>query len=164
MDWIKHSFICKFNNINPSTYRDFIQVLADDLTSSAASTDFFSDQAATLGRRLGFVALPVTCLILRMVLQVVTWFRPALCWSNAVLVLLLAACLCAAKVLMGVQIIGFTLKHYPIGSVPMSPRNIMKRPPKSKVETAAKAASFSEGSALAENSRAPYSSGLKKKA
>ena len=62
VDWIKHSYITKFNNTKPAIYGRFLDVLAKDYYSNA-----FADQNLT--RRLGLPVIPLACLFIRASVQ-----------------------------------------------------------------------------------------------
>jgi hypothetical protein len=62
VDWVKHAYISKFNNIKPSLYGRFLDVLAKDYYSHA-----FADQNLT--KRLGLPVLPLSCLFIRASVQ-----------------------------------------------------------------------------------------------
>ena len=62
VDWIKHAYITKFNNIKPAIYGRFLDVLAKDYYSNA-----FVDQNLT--RRLGLPVIPLACLFIRASVQ-----------------------------------------------------------------------------------------------
>ncbi|KAF2804616.1 DUF747-domain-containing protein [Mytilinidion resinicola] len=62
VDWIKHSYITKFNNVKPAVYGRFLDVLAKDYYSNA-----FADQNLT--KRLGLPVLPLSCLFIRALVQ-----------------------------------------------------------------------------------------------
>ncbi|KJY00701.1 cytomegalovirus gH-receptor family protein [Zymoseptoria brevis] len=62
VDWCKHAYINKFNNIKPNIYGRFLDVLAKDYYSHA-----FSDQNLT--KRLGLPVLPLSCLFIRACMQ-----------------------------------------------------------------------------------------------
>lgn len=87
VDWLKHAFITKFNQIRPSIYGKYIDVLCKDLVvgspgrlagsrhvwlriSSMYSNllfmdniQAFIDQSPVVSRRIGFPSLPLTCLV-----------------------------------------------------------------------------------------------------
>ncbi|GAA5875756.1 hypothetical protein JCM3774_006448 [Rhodotorula dairenensis] len=75
VDWLKHAFITKFNHLRPGVYGRFIDVLCKDLVaggSSAASEQqapTYVDQSPYVARRLGFAALPLGCLVVRIISQ-----------------------------------------------------------------------------------------------
>ena len=62
VDWIKHAYITKFNNIKPAIYGRFLDVLAKDYYSNA-----FADPNLT--RRLGLPVIPLACLFIRASVQ-----------------------------------------------------------------------------------------------
>lgn len=78
VDWLKHAFITKFNHIRPSVYGRFMDVLCRDLvmagpvvrSSSSRRKHTFVDQSPVVSRRLGFAAVPLSCLLVRMTAQV----------------------------------------------------------------------------------------------
>lgn len=62
VDWVKHSYITKFNNVQPKIYGRFLDVLAKDYYSHA-----FADQNLT--KRLGLPVIPLSCLFIRACIQ-----------------------------------------------------------------------------------------------
>jgi hypothetical protein len=62
VDWCKHAYITKFNNVKPNIYGRFLDVLAKDYYSHA-----FSDQNLT--KRLGLPVIPLSCLFIRACIQ-----------------------------------------------------------------------------------------------
>ncbi|KAI9818917.1 MAG: hypothetical protein M1827_007738 [Pycnora praestabilis] len=67
VDWLKHAYINKFNNVKPAIYGRFLDVLAKDYYSNA-----FADQNLT--RRLGLPVIPLSCLFIRASLQTYQMF------------------------------------------------------------------------------------------
>ncbi|KAA8588623.1 transmembrane anterior posterior transformation protein 1 homolog isoform X1 [Etheostoma spectabile] len=68
VDFIKHAFITKFNDITADVYSEYRASLAFDLLSSRqknACTDY-SDSVA---RRMGFIPLPLAVLLIRVVMS-----------------------------------------------------------------------------------------------
>ena len=63
VDWLKHSYINKFNNTKPALYGRFLDVLTKDYYSNA-----FVDQNY-LTRRLGLPVIPLACLFIRASVQ-----------------------------------------------------------------------------------------------
>lgn len=79
VDWLKHAFITKFNHIRPSVYGRFMDVLCRDLVvagpaarDSSRRKHSFVDQSPVVSRRLGFAAVPLACLLVRMASQVMS--------------------------------------------------------------------------------------------
>jgi hypothetical protein len=62
VDWLKHAYINKFNNVKPNIYGRFLDVLAKDYYSHA-----FADQNLT--KRLGLPVIPLSCLFIRASMQ-----------------------------------------------------------------------------------------------
>ncbi|KXT07452.1 hypothetical protein AC578_514 [Pseudocercospora eumusae] len=62
VDWCKHAYITKFNNVKPNIYGRFLDVMAKDYYSHA-----FADQNLT--KRLGLPVIPLSCLFIRAVVQ-----------------------------------------------------------------------------------------------
>jgi hypothetical protein len=62
VDWLKHAYISKFNNVRPNIYGRFLDVLAKDYYSHA-----FADQNLT--KRLGLPVIPLSCLFIRASMQ-----------------------------------------------------------------------------------------------
>lgn len=62
VDWIKHCFVGKFNNVKPVIYNRFLDVLAKDYYTNA-----FVDQ--NLMKRLGLPVIPLSCLFIRASVQ-----------------------------------------------------------------------------------------------
>lgn len=76
VDWLKHSYINKFNNTRPAIYGRFLDVLAKDYYSNA-----FADQNLT--KRLGLPVIPLSCLFIRASVQtyhmfLAAWIPPTL--------------------------------------------------------------------------------------
>ncbi|KAI0026261.1 eukaryotic membrane protein family-domain-containing protein [Xylariomycetidae sp. FL0641] len=67
VDWIKHAYINKFNNVKPTLYRKMLDVLCKDYYTNAFSTP-------SLTRRLGLPLLPLSCLFIRASMQVYHMF------------------------------------------------------------------------------------------
>lgn len=68
VDWIKHAFITKFNNIPVEVYCEYRTLLAEDATSSRqknAHVDHFD----LVSRRMGFIPLPLGSLVIKVIAQ-----------------------------------------------------------------------------------------------
>ncbi|KAG2235480.1 eukaryotic membrane protein family-domain-containing protein [Thamnidium elegans] len=75
VDWLKHAFITKFNQIRPSIYGKYIDVLCKDLVIGSpgrisGKNHAFVDQSPVVSRRIGFPVLPLACLYVRMMQQI----------------------------------------------------------------------------------------------
>lgn len=75
VDWLKHAFITKFNQIRPSIYGRYVDVLCKDLVIGSPGrmsgrNHAFVDQSPVVSRRIGFPVLPLACLYVRMMQQI----------------------------------------------------------------------------------------------
>jgi len=62
VDWLKHAYISKFNNVKPAVYQKYLDVLAKDYYTNA-----FVNQ--NLIKRVGLPVLPLSCLFIRASVQ-----------------------------------------------------------------------------------------------
>lgn len=62
VDWIKHAYVTKFNNVKPGVYQRYLDVLAKDYYTNA-----FVNQ--NLVKRLGLPVIPLSCLFIRSSVQ-----------------------------------------------------------------------------------------------
>ncbi|KAI2629986.1 DUF747-domain-containing protein [Hypoxylon sp. NC1633] len=67
VDWIKHAYINKFNNVKPTLYSRMLDILCKDYYTNAFA-------APSLTRRLGLPLLPLSCLFIRASVQVYHMF------------------------------------------------------------------------------------------
>jgi len=67
VDWIKHSYISKFNGVKPAVYKRYLDVLAKDYYTNA-----FVNQ--NLIKRLGLPVIPLSCLFIRSSVQTYNMF------------------------------------------------------------------------------------------
>lgn len=68
VDWLKHAFITKYNQIRPSIYGKYIDILCKDLVIGSPGrisgrNHAFVDQSPVVARRIGFPVLPLACLV-----------------------------------------------------------------------------------------------------
>ncbi|KAF8936981.1 hypothetical protein BGZ58_003456 [Dissophora ornata] len=77
VDWLKHAFITKFNQIRPSVYGRFVDILSRDLVVGSPAQlggrnnhqRMFVDQSPMVSRRIGLAALPLACLVICVTIQ-----------------------------------------------------------------------------------------------
>ncbi|GFX22414.1 protein TAPT1 homolog [Trichonephila clavipes] len=101
VDWTKHAFITRFNEINLEVYRDYTVSLAYDLASCKLK-NAFTDHSDLISRRMGFIPLPLGALVLRVVsgsIPIVGF------WSYSCL-FLVYLCLVSAKVSISIILLG----------------------------------------------------------
>ncbi|KAE9552984.1 hypothetical protein FO519_003788 [Halicephalobus sp. NKZ332] len=68
VDALKHAFITKFNDINFEVYKDFTITLAFDVDKSRDERAF-SDFADQVSRRMGFIPIPISIMLIRTITQ-----------------------------------------------------------------------------------------------
>lgn len=78
VDWLKHAFITKFNQIRPSIYGKYVDILCRDLIIGSPGRLngrkekkqlTFIDQSPVVSRRIGFPSIPLACMTIRMMQQ-----------------------------------------------------------------------------------------------
>ncbi|XP_014278395.1 protein TAPT1 homolog isoform X2 [Halyomorpha halys] len=86
VDWIKHAFITRFNELPVDVYRDYTLSLAYDV-SQTRQKNAYSDRSDLVARRMGFIPLPLGVVMIRVVTTCVKFQSLA-----SILVTLLACC------------------------------------------------------------------------
>jgi len=104
VDAIKHAFITKFNAIRPDVYLKFKTILARDMIDSRSRT--FMESSWAISKRIGFVPLPLGCLVLRVFSQTV----PISGWLGLLLLVIVMMCLSSLKVLLRILLLGKSLR------------------------------------------------------
>lgn len=101
VDWLKHAFITKFNGIPSEVYKDFTITIAYDVVRSHDESAF-SDYSDQVSRRMGFIPIPLTIMVIRILTQTFDFTK------RATLILLVIAWFLAlsVKVLNGVVLLG----------------------------------------------------------
>ncbi|XP_015433723.1 PREDICTED: protein TAPT1 homolog [Dufourea novaeangliae] len=97
VDWVKHAFITRFNELPSTVYRDYTISLAYDMTQPRQETAF-SDQSDLVARRMGFIPLPLGVAIGRI--------TPSPKAANIILLLLAYLILIAVRILISLIILG----------------------------------------------------------
>ncbi|XP_073998628.1 protein TAPT1 homolog isoform X1 [Rhodnius prolixus] len=64
VDWIKHAFITRFNELPVDVYRDYTLSLAYDMAQTRHK-NAFSDHSDLVARRMGFIPLPLGVVMIR---------------------------------------------------------------------------------------------------
>lgn len=105
VDWCKHAFVTRFNEINFEVYREYTITLAYDLVSSKLKRAY-ADHSDLVSRRMGFIPLPLAVLVLRVCASslTITWWQGYLC------LLLLYLCLLTAKTIINIVSLGESCK------------------------------------------------------
>ncbi|KAL5037228.1 hypothetical protein BDV3_006753 [Batrachochytrium dendrobatidis] len=79
VDWLKHAFITKFNGISPTVYERYRNSLCRDLLGGGKKIAHVLedetmkmssvDRSPIVARRIGFVSIPLACLVIRVAIQ-----------------------------------------------------------------------------------------------
>jgi transmembrane anterior posterior transformation protein 1 len=126
IDWLKHAFITKFNQIPPSVYSKFITILCRDLTGWK-NQDTILDHTHHVSRRLGLVSLPLACVVLRMVSKALYDRSPITLASPSGVLITLAVflCLAAFKTLLSLVLMIYACRSGRLDDTrPKSPRAV----------------------------------------
>lgn len=125
VDWIKHSFITKFNLISPSIYTKFRSIFYMDSilfrsgsgrTKSGIKLLYYLDRSDAISRRLGFVPVPLGCVMVYSILQTYKSHLASLSWCKNVIIYqmmkfsLLFMSLCLFKVFLSISLLGGSIK------------------------------------------------------
>lgn len=70
VDWIKHAFITRFNELQVDVYRDYTTSLAYDMAQTRQK-HAFSDHSDLVARRMGFIPLPLGVVMVRVLAHAV---------------------------------------------------------------------------------------------
>ncbi|VDM69132.1 unnamed protein product, partial [Strongylus vulgaris] len=101
VDWLKHAFITKFNEINAEVYRDFTITIAFDVVKSR-DTSAFSDYSDQVSRRMGFIPIPLSIMLIRVLSQTFTLqSKTSIAICVIAWLLLLSIKICNGIVLLG---------------------------------------------------------------
>lgn len=101
VDWIKHAFITRFNELPVDVYRDYTLSLAYDLAQTRQK-NAFSDHSDLVARRMGFIPLPLGVVAIRVLGTAVKIQGPAGCC----LAVLGYLCIASLRVLNNIIILG----------------------------------------------------------
>lgn len=112
VDWSKHAFVTKFNQIPVSVYDEYTASLAASVKDCFQRNTLHHEQIVAMSRRLGFVAMPLVCLVIRAVMQFLQRLGFGLSLWNLAFALLVFACIFAAKLLLSMQMLGFIATRY----------------------------------------------------
>ncbi|KJH48327.1 eukaryotic membrane protein [Dictyocaulus viviparus] len=106
VDWLKHAFITKFNEINAEVYRDFTITIAYDVVRSRDSSAF-SDYSDQVSRRMGFIPIPLSIMLIRVLSQSLS-----LQGKTSIVICVLAWLLMLAiKICNGIVLLGKACAH-----------------------------------------------------
>ncbi|KAI5706833.1 hypothetical protein M8J76_008339 [Diaphorina citri] len=101
VDWLKHCFITKFNELPFHVYQDYTLSLAYDMAQTRQKNAFI-DHSDLVARRMGFIPLPLGVVMIRVLMQSLRIHGPV----SVLLVLLAYACLFTARICNNIIILG----------------------------------------------------------
>lgn len=101
VDWGKHAFVLKFNEIHADIYSEFKVKLALDMASSRQN-QAFTDHSDLVSRRMGLTPLPLACLLFK-ILSKTTRLS---CRMSVAILIVLYFCLMSFKILNSIVLLG----------------------------------------------------------
>ncbi|XP_017101926.2 protein TAPT1 homolog [Drosophila bipectinata] len=88
IDWVKHAFITRFNELPESIYREYTTSLAYDMTQTRQK-HAFSDHSDLVARRMGFIPFPLAVVLIKAIYTAVS-FKSLAAWLLFLLAYLFA--------------------------------------------------------------------------
>ncbi|KAL0880212.1 hypothetical protein ABMA27_002675 [Loxostege sticticalis] len=101
IDWVKHAFITRFNEIPYGVYREYTVSLAYDVAQTRQKYAF-SDHSDLVARRMGFIPLPLGVVITRVLVHAVKVDG----FAAIFLIFIAYLCLLTIRVLVSIVILG----------------------------------------------------------
>ncbi|XP_025191726.1 protein TAPT1 homolog [Melanaphis sacchari] len=106
IDWMKHAFIIRLNEINVSVYSDYVLSFANDAVQSY-NKKAVSDHSDLVARRMGFIPIPLGVVIIKVLIRCV-YFDELL--VSIILLLSIFICLFTLKIVNLAYILGRATK------------------------------------------------------
>uniref|UniRef100_A0A8D8LKT5 Protein TAPT1 homolog n=1 Tax=Cacopsylla melanoneura TaxID=428564 RepID=A0A8D8LKT5_9HEMI len=101
VDWLKHCFITKFNELPFHVYQDYTLSLAYDMAQTRQKNAFI-DHSDLVARRMGFIPLPLGVVMIRVLMQSLRIHGPV----SVLLVILAYTCLFTLRIFNNIIILG----------------------------------------------------------
>lgn len=101
VDWIKHAFITRFNELNLDVYKDYTTSLAYDMAQTRQK-HAFSDHSDLVARRMGFIPLPLGVVMIRVLIHSISIED----FTSFLVFLVAYLCLGSFKILNSLLILG----------------------------------------------------------
>lgn len=101
VDWVKHAFITRFNELQVDVYRDYTTSLAYDMAQTRQK-HAFSDHSDLVARRMGFIPLPLGVVMIRVLVHAMHISD----LPSVVICVLVYLCLGSLRVLNNILILG----------------------------------------------------------
>ncbi|XP_025197787.1 protein TAPT1 homolog [Melanaphis sacchari] len=106
IDWTKHAFITRFNEINLSVYSDYILSFAYD-TAQSRHRKAFTDHSDLVARRMGFIPIPLGVVMIKVLTRCVSIDGRL---ASIILLMFTFTCLVTLKIVNLVYILGKACK------------------------------------------------------
>ncbi|KAL7306414.1 hypothetical protein TKK_0001831 [Trichogramma kaykai] len=106
VDWVKHAFIARFNELRSNVYKEFSLTIAYDMAQTRQEAAF-SDPSDLVARRMGFIPLPLGVAIARVLCTTLPYkFQPV----YFLLLILAFFILVTLRVLISMYVLGCSYK------------------------------------------------------
>lgn len=102
VDWVKHAFITRFNELQVDVYRDYTTSLAYDMAQTRQK-HAFSDHSDLVARRMGFIPLPLGVVMIRVLVHAMHISD----LPSVIICVIVYLCLGSFRILNNVLILGF---------------------------------------------------------
>ncbi|KAF0758972.1 protein TAPT1 [Aphis craccivora] len=122
IDWLKHAFITKFNEINLSVYNNYILNFAKDTVQSYYKKAF-SDHSDVVARRMGLIPIPLGVVITKVLIRCVPFDELLM---SIIILLSIFTCLFTFKIVNLVYILGRASKLTDLHKTPLLKNNFIK--------------------------------------
>ncbi|TRY76158.1 hypothetical protein TCAL_03511 [Tigriopus californicus] len=101
VDWLKHAFITRFNEVSAEVYKDYTISLAYDLAQTKQK-HALSDHSDLVSRRMGFMPLPLGVVMIRVIWTSIRFNG----WGAGIVFVLAYLCLLTFRILGSIVILG----------------------------------------------------------
>ncbi|XP_060847487.1 protein TAPT1 homolog [Rhopalosiphum padi] len=119
IDWTKHAFITRFNEIDLSVYNEYVLKFANDTVQSYYQKGF-SDNSDLVARRMGFIPIPLGVVIIKILTRCVSFDELLV---SIILLLSIFICLFTLKIVNLVYILGRASKLIDLHKTPLIKNN-----------------------------------------
>jgi len=115
-DWIKHAFIIKINQLEPSLYNDYASILRSDVLNRQKD-NIVLERTYGIARRLGFPQIPMACVFVRYLILILSTptfsaFLSSLQMHQIILISAIVFCIAlVVKVNVGIGLILYAGRH-----------------------------------------------------
>ncbi|XP_026821239.1 protein TAPT1 homolog [Rhopalosiphum maidis] len=119
IDWTKHAFITRFNEIDLSVYNEYVLKFANDTVKSYYQKAF-SDNSDLVARRMGFIPIPLGVVIIKILTRCISFDKLLL---SIIILLSIFICLFTLKIVNLVYILGRASELIDLHKTPLIKNN-----------------------------------------